>query len=342
MKKSNKILVIFALITIICIACCGFVACDNNNDDPGDGHKDIIESLTFSAPEGTPALAMLRLVEDNSIIDGISMSYKVVKPANIAVEMSAQKSELVIMPVNAGANLIRQGADYKLVSIAVDGSLYMVGNTAQGGAITMDDIKGKKIACIGQTGVPGLVFRYVMSANNIEIVDENTTPNENQVSVQYVADGSAATQLFNGKQVDFMVVGEPAATAQTIKLSLNAEMNMQTEYAKVSGENNYPQAGLFVRSDIAMNESFMNALFEALSASKAWVAQNPAEVGAFAKANLYESAVFPAKAVGRCSVNATKLDDTQKSQIITFLKKVMPKDSQKNDIDWDSASSLIF
>lgn len=43
--------------------------------------------------------------------------------------MATKASDVVIMPVNAGANLIRQGADYKLVSIAVDGSLYVVGNT---------------------------------------------------------------------------------------------------------------------------------------------------------------------------------------------------------------------
>ena len=76
------------------------------------------------------------------------------------------------MPVNAGAKFISNGADYKLVSIAVDGSLYMVGNTEKGGQITFDDIVGKKIACIGQTGVPGLIFRYVMQKNGIEIVTE--------------------------------------------------------------------------------------------------------------------------------------------------------------------------
>lgn len=339
MKKS---IIIFATILVAIIACLSFVACDDGSKDSGEKYRDSVEGLTFSAPEGTPALAMLRLVEDNKTVDGTNMNYQVVKPANIAVEMSAKNSDIVIMPVNAGANLIRQGADYKLVSIAVDGSLYMVGKTANGGTITMGDIKGKKIACIGQTGVPGLVFRYIMSANGITIVDGDTTPDANQVSVQYVADGPAAKVLLANESVDFAVVGEPAATQFKGALSLNAEMDMQAEYAKVSGENNYPQAGLFVRSGLAEDNNFMNALFDALAQSKAWVAQNPSEVSAFAKANLYESAVFPAQAVPRCAINATKLDDTQKSQIITFLKKVMPKDSQKNDIDWDSAKDQIF
>lgn len=128
--------------------------------------------IRFSAPEGTPALAMLTLASNQKQIGAHEVEYAVVNPANIASEMATKKSQVVIMPVNAGAKLISNGADYKLVSIAVDGSLYMVGNTEKGGQITFDDIVGKKIACIGQTGVPGLIFRYVMQKNGIEIVTE--------------------------------------------------------------------------------------------------------------------------------------------------------------------------
>ena len=325
------------MLAMVAVACFALVAC---GEKPGD--KDIIENVTFSAPEGTPALAMLRLATDNAKIGDISVTYKVVKPANIAAEMSAKTSDIVIMPVNGGANLIRQGAGYKLVGIAVDGSLYMVGNTEKGGEISIDDIKGKKVACIGKTGVPGLVFRYVLSANGIAIVDENTAPSENQVSVRYAADGAAAAQLLQGGQVDFMVVGEPAATAQSKRLKLNAEMNLQSEYAKASGASNYPQAGLFVSERLYSNEKFMNELFDALAASKTWVSEHKADVTSFAQTNLYESANFPAIAIERCALNATRLDDVQKAQVITFLEKVMPKDAKGNDIDWQSAKSLIF
>lgn len=337
MKNTKRIIAFVAMFAMVAVACFALVAC---GEKPGD--KDIIENVTFSAPEGTPALAMLRLATDNAKIGDISVTYKVVKPANIAAEMSAKTSDIVIMPVNGGANLVRQGAGYKLVSIAVDGSLYMVGNTEKGGEISIDDIKGKKIACIGQTGVPGLVFRYVLSANGIAIVDENTAPSENQVSVRYAADGTAAAQLLQGGQVDFMVVGEPAATAQSKRLKLNAEMNLQSEYAKASGASNYPQAGLFVSERLYSNEKFMNELFDALAASKKWVSENKADVTEFAKQHLYESANFPAIAIERCALNATRLDDVQKAQVITFLEKVMPKDAKGNAIDWQSAKSLIF
>ena len=342
MKKTNRIIAIIAIVAIAMIACVSLVACNDNGDGNGANYREGVSELTFSAPEGTPALAMLRLVTDNEKIDGTSVKYQVVKPANIATEMSSKNSDLVIMPVNAGANLIRQGADYKLVSVAVNGSLFMIGKT-DSGVITLDDIKGKKVACIGQTGVPGLVFRYVMSANGISMqTDENSEVGANQVGVRYVADGPAARVLLTSGQVDFAVVGEPAATQFKGALSLNAEMNMQSEYAKVSGASNYAQAGLFVRRGLAKDTAFMNALFDALSASKDWVTKNPSEVTTFAKEHLYETATFPAPSIARCAINATRLDDAQKADIITFLSKVMPKDSQGNAINWQEYKDKIF
>ena len=339
MKKSSKIIAIIAVLALVCVACVSLVACnDNGNDNPTPTPQ---SELRFSAPEGTPALAMLRLVTDNKEIDGYKVNYSVVKPTNIASEMASGNSDLVIMPVNAGANLIRQGAAYKLVSVAVDGSLYMVGKT-ENGVLTIDDIKGKKIACIGKEGVPGLVFRYVMNKNGVELVSEDVTPSENQVSVQYVADGPAARVLLANGSVSFAVVGEPAATAFKGALKLNAEMDMQAEYAKASGATTYAQAGLFVKTELAQNKSFTDALFAALAANKTWINENPSEVAAFAQANLYESAAFPPASIARCKVNATRLDAAQKSEIITFLESVMPKDSKGNAIDWQACKDLLF
>lgn len=330
MKKVFKVaLMLVIAAALIAALAVGFAACDPKDETPG--------ALRVAAPEGTPALAIARLKTDNATLAGHAMTYEVVSPSLIAAEMSGGKADVVIMPVNAGANLIRQGADYRLISVAVNGSLFMVGSTDDGGAIERADIAGSKVACIGQGATPGLVFEYVMRSMGLEIVAADKTPGENQVAVQYVADGPAAkAQLVDGK-VDFAVVGEPAATTFKNALKLNAELDMQAAWKDATGEETYPQAGLFVRTSLAADAEFTSALFDALAASKEWVNSNPSEVGAFMKANLYESAAFPAPSISRCAIDAEPLGEADKEEILAFLSAVMPK-AGGTAVEWDKVT----
>ncbi len=322
-KKLTAVMLLVALVLSI-----GLLTACNKDDNKGNGN-DV--TLTFAAPEGTPALAIARLITDNKSISGKNVNYKIVNPSNIAKEMQAGLSDIVIMPVNAGATLINKGADYKLVSVAVDGSLYLVGKSETATTLTIDDIKGKKIACIGQQGVPGLVFRYILKENNINIVDDVKNLNDTSVYVQYAGDGLQAKTAVENGSVDYAVVGEPAAT--TFKtMGFNAQMDLQTEYKKVSGKETYPQAGIFVTSSLASDAAFMDALFAALKASKEWVKNNPQSVNDFMKSNAYESAAFPAPSIAKCNVNAEKLTAEKKAEVLAFLKNLAP------GVDWDTVN----
>lgn len=324
-KKLTAVMLLVALVLSI-----GLLTACNKDNKKGNGN-DV--TLTFAAPEGTPALAIARLITDNKSISGKNVNYKIVNPSNIAKEMQAGLSDLVIMPVNAGATLINKGADYKLVSVAVDGSLYLVGKNIDEAAktLTINDIKGKRIACIGQQGVPGLVFRYILKENNINIVDSPKNVPENSVYVQYAGDGLQAKTAVENKSVDYAVVGEPAATTFKTK-GFNAQMDLQAEYKKVSGKETYPQAGIFVKSSLASDAAFMDALFTALKASKEWVKNNPQSVNDFMKANAYESAAFPAPSIAKCNVNAEKLTAEKKAEVLALLKNLAP------GVDWDTVN----
>lgn len=322
-KKLTAVMLLVALVLSI-----GLLTACNKDNKKGNGN-DV--TLTFAAPEGTPALAIARLITDNKSISGKNVNYKIVNPSNIAKEMQAGLSDLVIMPVNAGATLINKGADYKLVSVAVDGSLYLVGQSKTATTLTIADIKGKRIACIGQQGVPGLVFRYILKANNISIVDDVKNLNNTNVYVQYAGDGLQAKKAVENDSVNYAVVGEPAATTFKTK-GFNAQMDLQAEYKKVSGKETYPQAGIFVKSSLASDAAFMDALFTALKASKEWVKNNPQSVNDFMKANAYESAAFPAPSIAKCNVNAEKLTAEKKAEVLAFLKNLAP------GVNWDTVN----
>lgn len=348
MKKMLRTISIIMCVALLAAIMATLVACNGG------------EGLRFAAPDGTPALAMLRLASQGQKLDKYDVEYEVVSPNNIAAEMAGGKADIVIMPINVGAmQIVKNGVDYKLVSVAVEGSLYLVGHKeplpdGTVPAVTLDDIKGKRIACIGEQGVPGIVFRYVMGRNGISIVTDDggqDTPGENEIFVEYVADGSVAAQRYYGGQADFIVVGEPAATAQKAKSSafattdpqyarrLNAEMNMQTEYANVcgvQGADNYPQAGLFVKTDLTKNSSFMRALFEALEANEEWVENNPEAVTDEAK-KIGSTSTFPKPAIPRCALDLGELDEEDEAEILAFLKNVVP-----NAAEWDEGKERLF
>ncbi|UKI13972.1 MAG: hypothetical protein L6V85_07525 [Clostridiales bacterium] len=148
-KKLTAVMLLVALVLSI-----GLLTACNKDNKKGNGN-DV--TLTFAAPEGTPALAIARLITDNKSISGKNVNYKIVNPSNIAKEMQAGLSDLVIMPVNAGATLINKGADYKLVSVAVDGSLYLVGKSETAITLTIDDIKRQEKSPVSVSrAYPGL------------------------------------------------------------------------------------------------------------------------------------------------------------------------------------------
>ncbi len=338
MKKLFKAISIIAVIALLTgVLAVSLVACDGKKAD-----------LRFAAPDGTPALAMLRLASQKQKLGDKTVEYEVVSPNNIATEMASGKADIVIMPVNAGAmQIVTKGVDYKLISIAVEGSLYLVGHKdpvdGKIPAITLDDIKGKRIACIGKDGVPGIVFRYVMGQNGITIVTDEAKKDaldENEVFVEYVADGSVAAQRYNGGQVDFIVVGEPAATAQKANQAndLNAEMNMQTEYANANGTqgvDNYPQAGLFVKTSLTEDAQLMKALFEALDDNEDWIEANPDKVTDEAK-KIGSTSNFPKPAIPRCALDLGDLDADDVNEILAFLKNVAPS------VKWDEGKDKLF
>ena len=156
--------------------------------------------------------------------------------------------------------------------------------------------------------------------------------NDTSVYVQYAGDGLQAKTAVENGSVDYAVVGEPAATTFKMKFGFNAQMDLQAEYKKVSGKETYPQAGIFVKSSLASDTAFTDALFAALKASKEWVKNNPQSVNDFMKANAYESAAFPKPSIAKCNINAEKLTAEKKAEILAFLKNLAP------GVNWDTVN----
>ncbi len=320
MKKITSIVVAILLLMTMVM----FTACNDKGD------------LRFVMPDGTPALAAMSLLGETTNLGGYNVSAEIVASTAIQTEIGGEKADIIIAPTNAGANLISKGANYKLVSVMVEGSLYLIGNPAKVGGnttITLDDLKGKRIASIGQNNTPDKVFKYIIDkTEGVTYDDKNdiiTFSDGQTATIEWCADGPAAkvALLRENNPCDFAIVGEPAATAFGTPNGggFSARMDLQAMYKTVNGNDaNFPQASLFVKTALAKDKKFMSALLDALSENRDWVIANPSEVTATIQAK-GSSTTFPAPSIPRCSIVVNKADNTAtQEEIITYLSLMSP------------------
>ena len=328
--KKIAILLVAVLLTLSLFA---FVACDRG-------------TLTFVMPDGTPALAAAKLLGTTEI-GGYTVNTEIVAANTIQTQIGGEKADIVIAPTNAGAALIKQGAPYKLVSVAVEGSLYLIGSPSKVGGdstIVFDDLKGKRIASIGQNNTPDKVFKYIVD-NTVGLTydDENDTiifEDGATATIEWCADGPAAKAALmrENNPCDFAIVGEPAATAfgTTGGGGFSARMDLQELYRGIDNKMiNFPQASLFVKTELTTDTEFMSALFKALEDSKAWVVANPADVTALLQEK-GSTSTFPAPSIPRCSIVVTKVNNNAvKESIVTYLGLMVPA------VDWTTVDLFV-
>lgn len=332
MKKS--IMIIVAVILLMTMVM--FTACNENKG-----------SLRFVMPDGTPALAAMSLLGETTDLGGYDVTAEIVASTAIQTEIGGEKADIIIAPTNAGANLISKGAGYKLVSVMVEGSLYLIGSPSKVGGnttITLDDLKGKKIASIGQNNTPDKVFKYIIDkTEGVTYDDANdviTFSDGQTATIEWCADGPAAkvALLRENDPCDFAIVGEPAATAFGTPNGggFSARMDLQAMYKAVNGNDaNFPQASLFVKTSLTKDKKFMSALLNALSENRDWVIANPAEVTAKIQAK-GSSTTFPAPSIPRCAIVVNKADNSATQEaIVTYLSLMIPS------VNWAEVDMFI-
>lgn len=338
-----KKIVISLVAVLLTLSLFAFVACDKPADDNTPTSKG---TLTFVMPDGTPALAAAQLLGTTEI-GGYTVNTEIVAANTIATQIGGELADIVIAPTNAGAALINKGAPYKLVSVAVEGSLYLIGSPNKVGGdstIVFDDLKGKRIASIGQNNTPDRVFKYIVD-NTVGLTydDENDTITFSDGAtaiIEWCADGPAAKIALTRKTnpCDFAIVGEPAATAFGTPNGggFSARMDLQALYRGIGNKMiNFPQASLFVKTSLTEDKEFMSALFKALEDSKAWVQANPSEVTALLQSK-GSTSTFPAPSIPRCSIVVTKINNNAVRESITsYLGLMVPA------VDWTTVDLFV-
>ena len=226
---------------------------------------------TVYMPDGAPALALAKLMREDTEEDGIT--YRVVKADLIASKVThkeeSKNADLCVMPVTAAAKFLGTGERYAMLGAVTHGNLYILSKTQTSiSAENISSLKGKKVGVLQMNNVPGLTFKAVLNEYGVpwqELTNDGTMV-EDKVNLMAIsgADAIASTAA------DYFVIAEPAASAQA-KNGFSIVGNLQTLYGQEKG---YVQAVLVAKRTILEQEKDkLNAFIDEVEKGAAWLSE---------------------------------------------------------------------
>ena len=284
MKKFQKI---FSLVVAMVAASSMVTAfgCGGNGDKKGDK-----TDITVYAPDGAPALAIAKMLAEDTADDGVR--YKVVQAASIAgfvdFKDEQENADICILPLNLASKKLGDGARYQLLGAVTHGNIYMLSTDETGySQANLSALIGKTVGVVQLNNVPGLTFQAVLKAANVpyQIVGNDGAVSAEKVNLKAVTpEAVKPTPATDGASgIDVFVAPEPAASVKVDKTALNFVGDVQELYGgliastldgAVAGVNKgYPQAAIVAKKRlIESNSAFIEEFTAELTASAEWLA----------------------------------------------------------------------
>ena len=210
MNKSKTII----LMTLLLNVC----SCNQNNES----------TITMIIPDGTPLLGMSLYLKENN-----NVNYEITSGSeSLSASFINESKDIIIAPVNLGANMYSKTGKYVLFETFVWGNLFLVSRNQ---ITSFEDINNKQIAIFGTNQTPDIIMKTLAIEHEINYE-------------KYYTDSVAnSTALFMQGNVDYFVGAEPSLSSLKSKNPNLYVLDLQEEWKKITGSSSYPQAGIFVK-----------------------------------------------------------------------------------------------
>ncbi len=188
-------------------------------------------AISMILPSGTPLFGLSSYVAQDYV------NYEMTDGGEALIsEFTANTRDVIVAPINVGANMYTKTGNYVLFETYVWGNLYAVSTNEIN---SFNDLDGKKIAIFGTNQTPDIIMQTLAKVNNISYEKELTD------SV------ASSTALFNQGQVEYFIAAEPSLSKlRTTRNDLHI-LDLQEEWKKITQSASYPQAGIFVKKSRA-------------------------------------------------------------------------------------------
>ncbi len=210
---------------------------------------DYSTPLKVIAPNGAPALSQIYAELD------ANYDVEVVNGADLlAAAFGSESHDFIYAPTNLGAKLYNSGIQYKLAAAVTFGNYYLVSSQEN---FTLASLEGQEIVVFGQNATSDIILRYILEQNNIT------------ATLTYVASAGDANAEFVLDSNKIILSAEPLLSVMGVQLAAQSRtfntIDLQAEYMAITGEDSYPQAGVFVKADL--DSEYVEAYLTILEAS---------------------------------------------------------------------------
>lgn len=248
-------------------------------------------ALTLYGPPAAPSAVLAHAVAGGFLGEvAPGATFRAWKtPDEMRAAVASGSMGAVVMPSYAAANLHNRGLGLGLLNILTTGLLYVVSKDE--GLTTLESLKGKTLALPFKNDMPDLVLARLLRQAGLQPGD---------VALEYTATPPEAVQWLLANRADAALLSEPAATgvmirARSLFMTVHRVIDVQAEWAAISGKPEIPQAGLALTAEVqqALGKPGIEALQAAIERALVAALADP-EAAAAASA---EALGFPAEIV---------------------------------------------
>ena len=270
----------------------------NNNSN----EKAVVK---FIFPDGLPALAVLGMYSgDKQFEDSVKIEYEKSATVETLVGslLTGDENIIAIVPSSLAAQLYNKNMGYKILGTVSWGSLYLVSSENAKG---LEDLKNKKIGIIGRGQTPDIVFRSILSKNNI---------NPESLDLEYFGSGTELANAVAAGKIKTAVLPEPAAS---VLMKKNADvkimLSLNDEWKKLySNRYGFPQAALIVRKEVLEKyPDIAEKLVKELEEQEKWLRGEESKEEALKKSEISIPAAILPEIVKNSNINFLPIKDTQ-------------------------------
>lgn len=196
------------------------------------------------APDGAPALALGKLLSEDSADDGIEYTVTTSNLITTFVTGRGSQADVCILPVNAASILPDFAETYQMIGLATHGNLYFL--SAYDTQYTRDnigDLKGKKIGVVNFNNVPGLALRATFADLGVMYVTDESAFTPDNVYLYQVN----PIQVKPTGTADLYLCPEPKVSDKLQEFAADGFAVVGDLQDLYGGEIGYPQAAVVAK-----------------------------------------------------------------------------------------------